>query len=313
MEAIRCSGLSKRYGGTAAVDGLDLSVSAGQVYGFLGPNGAGKTTTLRMLLGLIRPTGGRAWVNGRRLPDPDGLARVGAVIEEPAFHSWMTGRRSLEALAWCGPPLPHAAAVSSALDRTGLASVADHKVKTYSQGMRQRLALALALMRAPSVVLLDEPMNGLDPAGVREFRISLRALADSGTTVLVSSHQMAEVEQLCDRVGVIKNGRMVAEGRPQDLTTAVARVVLAPPDLEAARELLARYFTVSREGPATLLVQDGDGRAVNEMLGRSGMWAHQIRVERSGLEHVFLELTREASHTERRTGVEGDGDATAAG
>ncbi|WP_308011787.1 ABC transporter ATP-binding protein [Actinacidiphila acidipaludis] len=291
METIRCAGLSKSYGGAAAVDGLDLAVGEAQVYGFLGPNGSGKTTTMRMLLGLVRPTSGRAWLNGRALPDPDGLARVGAMIEEPAFHPWMTGRRNLEVLALHGPPLPHTDAVAGALENAGLTSVADRKVKTYSQGMRQRLGLALALMRDPSVVLLDEPMNGMDPAAVREFRATMRSLADRGTTVFLSSHQLTEVEQLCDRVAVVASGRVVAEGRPRDMTAAVVRVVLAPADRTEARTLLAARFPVRDKGPDALLVGAGDGRAVNELLGRAGVWAHQIRVERSDLEDAFLDLT----------------------
>lgn len=291
METVRCEGLGKTYGRTVAVDGLNLSVEAGQVYGFLGPNGSGKTTTMRMLLGLIRPTSGRAWLNGRALPDPAGLANVGAMIEEPAFHSWMTGRRSLEVLALYGPPFRQADAVADVLGKVGLASVADRKVKTYSQGMRQRLGLALALVRAPAVVLLDEPMNGMDPAAIREFRATVRCLADGGTTVFLSSHQLTEVEQICDRVAVVTSGRVIAEGRPEDLTTTVVRVVLAPADRAAARTLLSGSFPVRAEDSDALVVGSGDGHAVNELLGRGGVWAHEIRVERSGLEGAFLALT----------------------
>ncbi|CAG7650257.1 ABC transporter ATP-binding protein [Actinacidiphila bryophytorum] len=291
METVRCEGLGKTYGRAVAVGDLNLSVEAGQVYGFLGPNGSGKTTTMRMLLGLIRPTSGRAWLNGRALPDPAGLAHVGAMIEEPAFHPWMTGRRSLEVLALYGPPFRRADAVAEALGKVGLTSAADRKVKTYSQGMRQRLGLALALMRAPSVVLLDEPMNGMDPAAIREFRATVRCVADSGTTVFLSSHQLTEVEQICDRVAVMTSGRVIAEGRPDDLTTAVVRVVLAPADRAAARTLLSSSFPVRAEDSDALVVGSGDGHAVNELLGRGGVWAHQIRVERSGLERAFLALT----------------------
>jgi ABC-2 type transport system ATP-binding protein len=198
MDVIRCEGMTKRYGSTVAVDRLDLAVAAGTVFGFLGPNGAGKTTTMRMLLGLITPTAGRGWLNGRPLPDPAGLSRVGAMIEEPAFHPWMSGRGNLEVLALCGPPLPTDAAIEEALDRVGLASVAAGKVKTYSQGMRQRLGMAAALMRGPTLLMLDEPTNGMDPADIREFRALFRALAGAGSTVFLSSHQLAEVELVCD-------------------------------------------------------------------------------------------------------------------
>ena len=219
-EAIRCEALSKRYGPTVAVDRLDLVVEAGQVFGFLGPNGSGKTTTLRMLLGLARPSSGRAWRNSRPLPDPDGLDRVGAMIEEPAFYPWLSGRGNLEVLALCGPPPPRADAVDRALDRVGLAPVASRKIKTYSQGMRQRLGLAAALLRDPDLLLLDEPTNGMDPAGIRELRSLLRSLADDGTTVFLSSHLLGEVERVCDRVAMVRAGRVVAEGTVAELAAA---------------------------------------------------------------------------------------------
>ncbi|WP_225851090.1 ABC transporter ATP-binding protein [Streptomyces sp. HPF1205] len=291
MEVIRSEGLGKRYGRAVAVDGLDLAVGEGQVYGFLGPNGSGKTTTMRMLLGLIRPTSGRAWLVGRRLPDPAGLARVGAMIEEPAFHPWLSGRRNLEALALSGPPLPRPGAVESVLERAGLGAVAGRKVRTYSQGMRQRLGLALALMRDPAVVLLDEPMNGMDPAGIREFRTLVRSLADGGTTVFLSSHQLGEVELVCDRVAVLRAGRLVEEGRVGDLSRAMVRVVVAPGDQERACRLLAARFALRTEGPDSVLVDCRDGRAVNEALGSGGVWPHEVRVERAGLEDLFLGLT----------------------
>jgi ABC-2 type transport system ATP-binding protein len=219
-EAIRCQGLSKRYGSTVAVDGLDLAVEAGQVFGFLGPNGSGKTTTMRMLLGLVRPTSGRAWLNGSVLPDPDGLHRVGAIIEEPAFYPWLSGHRNLEVLALSGPPLPRADAVERALERVGLGPVARRKLKAYSQGMRQRLGLAAALLRDPALLLLDEPTNGMDPGGIRELRSLLRTLADGGATVFLSSHLLGEVEQVCDRIAMLHAGRLVWEGTVAELTAA---------------------------------------------------------------------------------------------
>jgi ABC-2 type transport system ATP-binding protein len=219
-EAIRCQGLTKRYGSTVAVDGLDLAVEAGQVFGFLGPNGSGKTTTMRILLGLVRPTSGRAWLDGRMLPDPDGLHRVGAMIEEPAFYPWLSGRRNLEVLALCGPPLPRADVVDGVLERVGLAPVAGRKLKAYSQGMRRRLGLAVALLRDPALLLLDEPTNGMDPGGIRELRSLLRALADDGTTVFLSSHLLGEVEQVCDRIAMLHAGRLVKEGTVAELAGA---------------------------------------------------------------------------------------------
>jgi ABC-2 type transport system ATP-binding protein len=300
MDVIRCEGLTKRYGRTVAVDALDLTVPAGQVFGFLGPNGSGKTTTMRMLLGLIRPSAGRAWVNGRPLPDPDGLPRVGAMIEEPAFHPWMTGRRNLAVLALCGPEPPHADAVEAVLERVGLTAVADRKVKAYSQGMRQRLGLAVALLRAPALLVLDEPMNGMDPAGIREFRVLLRALATEGTTVFLSSHLLAEVELVCDGVAVVRGGRLIEQGRVDELTTtrAVVRVVLDEADQPAARSALAGW-TLRTDGPGVLLVEGAESRAVNTVLGEHGVWAREIRRERSGLEDAYLRLIGDGASGEK--------------
>ena len=292
MDVIRCEGLTKSYGSTVAVDGLDLSVSAGQVFGFLGPNGSGKTTTMRMLLGLIGPSGGRAWLNGRELPDPEGLVHVGAMIEEPAFYPWMTGRRNLNVLALCGPRPERSDAVSVVLDRVRLSDVADCKVKTYSQGMRQRLGLAVALLRDPTVLLLDEPTNGMDPAGIREFRGLLRSFADDGMTVFLSSHLLAEVAHVCDRVAVTNRGRLVEQGLVSELTTARGRVrvVVAESDQPAALSLLAGRSARS-DGPNALLVDGASGRSVNSLLGQGGIWADEVVVEHPDLEEAFLRLT----------------------
>jgi ABC-2 type transport system ATP-binding protein len=293
-EVIRCEGLAKRYREVTALAGLDLSVPGGQVYGFLGPNGAGKTTTLRILLGLVRPTAGRAWLNGRPVPDPDGLARVGAMIEEPAFYPWLSGRRNLEVFALAGPPLPAGPGpVEAALARTGLAPVAGRKVKGYSQGMRQRLALAAALMREPSLLLLDEPTNGMDPAGIAEFRVLLRSLAGEGVTVFLSSHLLAEVEQICDQVAVISSGRLAAQGPVAALTAAGTgvRVAVDPADQAAALALLARWHA-RPQGSGAVFVEGADGATVNQALGRGGIWAREITTARSGLEETFLRMTQ---------------------
>jgi ABC-2 type transport system ATP-binding protein len=285
---IECRGLTKRYRGATALTGLDLTVEAGQVFGFLGPNGAGKTTTLRILLGLVKPTAGQAWLNGRPVPDPGGLASVGAMIEEPAFYPWLSGWRNLEVLALSGPPLS-GDSIAVALDRTGLTGVARRKVKGYSQGMRQRLGLAAALMRRPSLLLLDEPANGMDPAGIKEFRTLLRSLAGDGTTVFLSSHLLVEVEQVCDEVAVIHAGRLIEQGPTTALRArAHVRVVVDPAEQHAALALLPH---ARPDGPDGLLVETADGRAVNEVLGRAGIWARQIVLERPGLEQAFLELT----------------------
>jgi ABC-type multidrug transport system ATPase subunit len=292
-DVIRCWGLTKRYGRVTALDGLDLTVTAGQVFGFLGPNGSGKTTTLRILLGLVQPTTGRAWLNGRRVPDPGGLARVGAMIEEPAFYPWLTGRRNLEVLALSGPPLASPGdQIAATLNRVGLTSVADRKVKGYSQGMRQRLGLGVALMRQPAMLLLDEPANGLDPAGIAEFRTLLRSLAGDGVTVFLSSHLLAEVEQVCDEVAVLREGRLAEQGPVATLAAARPRlrVVVAPGDQQAALALLTRW-RARADGSDGVLVDAADGRTVNETLGKGGVWAHQIVLSRAGLEETFLNLT----------------------
>ena len=290
---IECQGLTKRYRGATALAGLDLTVEAGQVFGFLGPNGAGKTTTLRILLGLVAATSGRAWLNGRRVPDPTGLARVGAMIEEPAFYPWLTGRRNLDLLAVSGARLQaRGEEVAATLDRVGLTGVADRKVKGYSQGMRQRLGLAAALLRRPTLLLLDEPANGMDPAGIREFRTLLRTLAGDGTTVFLSSHLLAEVEQVCDQVAVLQAGRLVDQGPAAALATArtQVRVEVDPADQGTALALLAPW-AARPDGPGGVMVEAADGRRVNEVLGQEGIWAQQIVLKRPGLEETFLELT----------------------
>jgi ABC-2 type transport system ATP-binding protein len=298
---IRCTGLTKRYRGVTALDGLDLDVGPGQVFGFLGPNGAGKTTTLRILLGLVSPTSGRAWLNGRPVPDPAGLAQAGAMIEEPAFYPWLSGRRNLEVLALSGAPLPPGPdPLAAVLDRVGLTGAAGRKVKGYSQGMRQRLGLAAALMRRPSLLLLDEPANGLDPAGIAEFRTLMRSLAGEGTTVFLSSHQLAEVEQICDQVAVIASGRLVEQGPVAGLAAGRSQVkaVVDPADQRAALALLGPWRPRA-DGPGAVLVAGADGQAVNRALGQGGVWPHQVIISRAGLEETFLTLTEpteEAGH-----------------
>ena len=284
---IECQGLTKHYRRVTALAGLDLTVEAGMVFGFLGPNGAGKTTTLRILLGLVTPTSGRARLNGRPVPDPAGLAGVGAMIEDPAFYPWLTGRANLAVLARSGPA---GASIGRALAQAGLAELADRKVKGYSQGMRQRLGLAVAMMRQPSLLLLDEPANGLDPAGMAEFRALLRSLADGGTTVFLSSHLLAEVEQVCDQIAVIQSGRLVSQGPAR--AAARVRVLVAPAERDAAVAALARW-AARADGADGVLTDTADGRAVNQALGQAGIWAQQILLERPALEAAFLSLTGE--------------------
>lgn len=213
--AIAAKGLTKRYGAAAAVADLDFEITQGEIVGFVGPNGAGKTTTLRMLAGLVRPSLGTCSVLGAAVPGPS-LKRVGTMIEEPSFYPYMTGRDNLRHAALLHGDVP-AARVDEALEFVHMQDAASKKVKAYSQGMRQRLALARALLWRPDVLLLDEPTNGLDPTGIAEFRESLKAVSDAGATVLVSSHILAEVEKLVHRVLAIDKGVLRFDGTLQDL------------------------------------------------------------------------------------------------
>jgi ABC-2 type transport system ATP-binding protein len=213
------------------------------------------------------------------------------MIEEPSFYPWLTGRRNLDLLA-LSRPRPPASGIAAALDVAGLTGVADRKVKGYSQGMRQRLGLAAAVMRRPALLLLDEPANGMDPAGIREFRTLLRRLAGDGTTVFLSSHLLAEVAQVCDQVAVIHAGRLVEQGPTSQLTTGRPRLrlVIDPADQPSALALLRRW-PARADGPGGVMVEAADGRMVNEVLGQEGIWAQQIVLKRPGLEETFLELT----------------------
>jgi ABC-2 type transport system ATP-binding protein len=209
-------GLGKHYRHGAAVEGLDLCVRRGEVYGFLGPNGAGKTTTLRMLLGLVRPSAGSASVLDLPPGHPSALARIGALIEVPAFYPYLSGRRNLLLLARVARVAP--ARAEAALHRAGLVQGADRRFGTYSLGMKQRLGVAAALLKDPELLVLDEPSNGLDPRGMVEMRNLVQDLQRDGRTVLLCSHQLAEVEKVCDRIGLIDQGRLVAEGTLAELS-----------------------------------------------------------------------------------------------
>jgi ABC-2 type transport system ATP-binding protein len=285
VDVISCAGLTKRFGPTIAVNGLDLAVSAGQVYGFLGPNGAGKTTTIRMLLSLVAPSAGQICLLGRRLPDPRAVAQAGSMIEEPAFYPWMTGRGNLEVLGatggGCAP-----GEVARVLGLAGLSEVAARKVKTYSQGMRQRLGIAAAMLGRPPLLILDEPVNGLDPAGIREVRDLLRDLAAQGTTVFLSSHLLGEVEQVCDRVAVIVRGRAPAA---LGVIRRQVRIEVADADAVVAARLLARW--PARQADGYFLVDHDSGRDVNGVLMSGGVVAESVTVERPRLEDRFLEIT----------------------
>jgi len=281
---IQTEGLTKRYGPIVAVDGLDLCVRRGEVYGFLGPNGAGKTTTLRMLLGLVRPSSGRATVLGHVPGAPDGLARVGSMVEAPGFYPFLSGRDNLRVLAGhAGVPNKRIATV---LAEAGLTPRAGDHVATYSMGMKQRLGVAAALLKDPELLILDEPTNELDPAGMAEMRDFIRSLAAGGRTVLLSSHLMGEIEQVSDRVGVIRAGELVAEGTVDELRGQAGLRVRAEP-LDAAARVL--------DGLDGVELVDGeiDARAaqVNRMLVEAGIAVSELGRRQASLEDVFLELT----------------------
>jgi ABC-2 type transport system ATP-binding protein len=309
--ALAAHGLTKRYGPAAAVDALDLTVERGELYGFLGPNGAGKTTTIRMALGLIAPSAGDVDLLGERVrPDRAPLERVGALVEEPAFWRYLSGRRNLEYLARAGggraDVQARLARIDEVLGIVGLTEAADKRVKAYSQGMRQRLGVALALVGEPDLLVLDEPTNGLDPSGMREMRLLLRGLADDGTTIFVSSHLLAEVEAMCDRVGVMAQGRLVAEGAPSSLRGAPDRVRVEVDDVRRAARVIAGIQGVTTsietmptgaEGAGVVWVTLSDGitsAGVNAALVGEGLAVQALVPERSSLEDVFLELVEGA-------------------
>jgi ABC-2 type transport system ATP-binding protein len=288
---VRARGLTKRYGATAAVDSVDLSVRAGEVYGFLGPNGAGKTTTLRMLVGLVRPTAGDAEVLGRPPGHPAGLAGLGAMVETPAFYPFLSGRGNLEVLARHAQ-VPRAR-IDAALRSAGLAERGQDRFSAYSLGMKQRLGVAAALLKDPELLILDEPTNGLDPIGMAEMRDLIRRLGQEGRSVLLSSHQLGEVQQVCDRVGVIFRGRMVAESTVEELRGTAQLVVRATPMTRAEARLVELLgpdaVTV---GPDELRLAVTADRAawINRELITAGVEVHELRREERSLEDVFLAL-----------------------
>ncbi|MCW3817099.1 ABC transporter ATP-binding protein [Micromonospora sp. DR5-3] len=294
--------MTKRYpGGVTAVDGLDLRVREGEVLGFLGPNGAGKTTTMRMLVGLVRPTSGSIRVLGRSPGHPEQLARVGALIESPAFYPHLSGRDNLRLAArYAGVP---DTAADRVLAEVGLTDRAGSKFRTYSLGMKQRLGVAAALLKEPSLLILDEPTNGLDPAGVTDIRELLRALGRDGRTVLLSSHVLGEVEQICHRIVVIDGGRVIADGTPDELRGTLGQAVLlidADPMDEAAACLRAhdRVRAVDAvDGRLRVTTDPALAGALNRRLVEAGIDVRELRPLRHSLEEAFLELTAPERHT----------------
>ncbi|HET6561960.1 MAG TPA: ATP-binding cassette domain-containing protein [Marmoricola sp.] len=290
-------GLSKTFGAVRAVDDLTFSVAPGVVTGFLGPNGAGKTTTLRCLLGLVQPSAGHAWVGGRpyrELENP--LQSVGAALEAASFHPGRSARDHLRFLAQAGG-LP-ASRVTDVLRIVGIEEYADRRVGGFSLGMRQRLGLAQALLGDPGVLVLDEPANGLDPAGIAWLRGFLRALAAEGRTVLVSSHVLSEVQQTVDEVVVIAHGRLVTQGRLRDLEAAKASVLVRTPErsrLAAALAEAGAGTTVAEDGDSGLSVHGSSTDDIGRLAFAAGVELHELSNQPGDLERLFLDLTSEVA------------------
>lgn len=296
MGLVECHDLTKQYGPRCAVDGLSIAVEEGEVFGLLGPNGAGKTTLFRLLLGLVKPTAGSATLFGRPAPPaPDVLSQVGAMVEEPAFYGWMNSRAQLQNSAMTGGLRLRRTQVSALLESVGLDDSDDRPVKRFSQGMRQRLGLARAIMRAPRLLILDEPANGLDPAGIVWLRSFLREQAASGVTVLVSSHQLGEVERVCDRVAIMDRGRVVEVGRTADVGGGSHRVhlVVSEKDVEAATPVLGQ-FGAEPSADGAFVVGDTQSKAVLEALAGRGIFPESVGPEATSLERRFLEITGRA-------------------
>jgi ABC-2 type transport system ATP-binding protein len=294
--ALATRGLRKSYGSRLALDGLDLSVPSGVVYGFLGPNGAGKTTTMRVLTGLIHPDGGSIELLGRPFSgrDRQRLFDVGALVETPAFYPYLSGRDNLRALAASGAHVP-ARRIDEVLDVVGLRERSSDKVSRYSLGMKQRLGIAGSLLNDPTLLLLDEPANGLDPAGIVAMRETLRHLASIGKTVFISSHLLAEVQQMADVVGIIASGRLVREDSMQELLASegIVRVRVQP-------EVVPARVSAPASGLGWISVQVTPDRSsdVNRALAQVGIYAAEMSIG-NDLEELFLTLTGESSATDR--------------
>jgi ABC-type multidrug transport system ATPase subunit len=289
---VETSGLGKHYGSVTAVQNLSISVRRGEVYGFLGPNGAGKTTTLRMLFGLIRPSSGTATVLGEEPGSPQGLRCVGTLVESPAFYPYLSGRDNLRVMArYCEAPPSR---VDEVLEQVELAGRARDKFKKYSLGMKQRLGVAAALLKDPELLILDEPTNGLDPKGMADMRAIIRRIGRGERTVLLSSHLLGEVEQVCDRVGVIQRGQLVIEGTVGELRGSGGILVRVEP-LERAREIASGLDGVKgaqiRDGMLALDADPNRAAEVNVGLVSAGLRVNELRPVERSLEDVFLELT----------------------
>jgi ABC-2 type transport system ATP-binding protein len=299
--AVEVHGLTKRFGTQVAVDNVDLLVPRGSAFGYLGPNGAGKTTLIRVLLGLTKPDSGTMSLLGVPVPAQRSraLARVGAIVDEPRFHGHLTGRQNLRILA-AARGGDAGKQIGPALDRTRLTQRADDKVSAYSMGMRQRLGVAACLLADPQLLILDEPMNGLDPAGMHEMRDMLRGLVDEGRTVMLSSHLLDEVERTCDAVAIVDHGKVIRQGPIGELTGAAGVAVeVQCSDPPAAARVLGQPVTASRidvgEDGLTVTLAAGSARdqtaEINRRLVGAGISVYGLRPTHTRLEDWFLSVT----------------------
>jgi ABC-2 type transport system ATP-binding protein len=299
---VETSGLTKRFGDRVAVQDVDLRVPRGSAFGYLGPNGAGKTTLIRMLLGLTHASAGTMRLLGRSVPAERAvaLARVGAIVEEPRFYGHLTGRENLTVIAAAREPEAHAR-IDGALARVGLSQRADERVKRYSLGMRQRLGVARSLLADPELLILDEPTNGLDPAGIHEFRAMIRGFVAEGRTVLLSSHLLDEVEKICDAIAIVDRGRIVMQGSIAELAAGGEQTILiATSDEERASAILAEHRAVASAAPAAdgtriRFRTDVEVEAAADDIGRrlvlAGLAIRRFEPARASLEQRFLEIT----------------------
>ena len=316
--AVSTLGLTKRFGKRLAVDGLDLRIPAGSITGFVGPNGAGKTTTIRMLLGLIRPSAGRGRVLGHPLGDSRAyLPRVGALIEGPTFYPTLSGRENLMVLARLGRI--NTKRVDMVIERVGLGARGLDPFRTYSLGMRQRLGIGAALLPGPELLVLDEPTNGLDPQGIAEIRAMLRSFADEGMTVFVSSHLLAEIQQICEHLVVIETGRLLFQGGVEELLAARApELIVRTENQNHARRLLQ---LVTGTGRSARIVGDNESTTLevladcswagdlNRLAMANGITLVHLAERRSTLEEAFFEITRVSANQ----GIQGSDPARGAG
>jgi ABC-2 type transport system ATP-binding protein len=300
MAVLEAEGISKRFGRRQAVEEVSLAVEPGDVYGFLGPNGAGKTTAIRIMLGLISPSAGRTRIFGHdvRTDFKRAIANVGAMVEGPAFYHYLTARKNLQLFGLVSGGVPEQR-IDDVLQLVGLARRGDQKVSAYSQGMRQRLGIALALLERPRLLVLDEPTNGLDPQGMREIRNLIRRIRDEeGTTIFLSSHLLGELEQVCDRIAIIFRGRLIREGRLDDLLgerSAVVELRVGSDHDERARGILRDEFGIEaevlRRGHLEFPGDGSDTAAINRALLANGIGVSAISTRRQTLEEYFVELT----------------------